>query len=109
MKARVAWSGSVEVISNVNAQRSAVRSIAWLDLFLANAHLSHHLRCHFEDLVAHKRPNFCIIIDHADGDNDFVVQARVDASLQRSVADNLRHGNRKRFLAFVAFRRWRLS
>jgi hypothetical protein len=30
--ARGARSGSVEVISNVNAQRSVVRSIAWLGL-----------------------------------------------------------------------------
>ena len=32
MRARVDRGGSVEVISNVNAQRSGVRSIAWLDV-----------------------------------------------------------------------------
>jgi hypothetical protein len=31
MSARVARDEGVEVISNVNAERSAVRSIAWLD------------------------------------------------------------------------------
>ena len=33
-RARVARGESVEVISNVNAERSAVRSIAWLDEFV---------------------------------------------------------------------------
>ena len=35
--ARGARSGSVEVISNVNAQRSVVRSIAWLDGFVPSS------------------------------------------------------------------------
>ncbi len=33
MRARIARSEGVEVISNVDSQRSAVRSIAWLGLF----------------------------------------------------------------------------
>src|SRR5438045_2346127 len=51
--------------------------------------------------TVNKDPHFPVI-DHPNGDHDFVVQARVDACFQWFVADDLRHGNENWLLPFGA-------